>query len=417
MHVCFFTPAFPPFIGGGERYARSLALALAERGVKITVVTSQALGEEQLWLGTGNGMVIESDGPLTVIRCAVRPMPGGWRGLLAWRKAMVLLSLLPGSQARLLGALARRFPALVGLEQALRDLPQAPSLVHGFNLSWEYPALVAGDFARRRDLPFALTPFMHFGGGPGQMRMARNTTMDHQQRLLRQAQAVLVLTDEERRGLAQWGIDTQRVAPVGGGVDEPPAIGDALSAVADLKLQRPYALFVGRVNRDKGAIDAATATLQLIEQGHPLTLALAGRAADDFERFYARLSGPARERVRLLGRVDETTKHALMQEATMLVLPSQVESFGIVILEAWQHETPVVASRAGGVPGVVDDGVNGLLAPYGDVEALSQAMRRLLCDEHLRRELGRKGRQKVRRDYTWDAVAQRVMAVYREVTA
>lgn len=419
MHILFFTPAFPPFNGGGERYARSLALALAACGQQVTVITSHARREQQLWLGTPEtAIAIQSDGPLTVIRCPLRAFPGGWRALLGWRKAMVLLSMLPGNQSPLLEPMARRIPLLAQLKDALNHIPSPPDIVHGFNLSWEHALLVARDEARRRNLPFIITPFAHFGAGRN-ARVARNATMDHQRRLLQQAHAVLALTVVERQGFARWNIRPQRLVVAGGGVDDPPPLSPSAGAGAAARfgLPSPFALFIGRANYDKGAIHAVQATLRLAAHGAPLTLALAGRVAADFDHFIAGLTAQDLAHVRLLGPITESDKHALLQQASMLVLPSQAESFGIVLLEAWQHATPVIAARAGGIPAVVDHEKNGLLVSFGDVPALADAMQRLLDDSALRQTLGHNGQSKVRRDYTWPAVASRVLAVYQEVTA
>lgn len=415
MHVLYFTPAFPPFIGGGERYARSLALALAARGLQITVVTSHAQREPHLWQGSDSHVVErQKDGPLTVVRCPLRPFPGGWRGLLLWRKTMVLISLLPGDANALLSSMARRVPPMAGIGAALDGLPSTPELVHGFNLSWEHALLAGYEYAQRQGLPFVVTPFTHFGAGD-RARVARNTTMDHQRQMLDEAHAVLALTTVERDNFAQWNIHPRRVAVVGGGVDDH-APGDNTSAiVANLGLQVPFALFVGRANQDKGAVHAAQAILQLAQDGSPLTLVLAGQITEAFRHFHRQLTPVEQQRVRTLGPVDEVTKHALLREASMLLLPSQVESFGIVMLEAWQQATPVVAARAGAIPAIVDDGHNGLLVPFGDVPALAAAMQRLMTDAALRRDLGRRGQEKVRREYSWDRVADRVLAVYREL--
>lgn len=417
MHVLYFTPAFPPFIGGGERYARSLALALAARGLKITVITSHAQREPQFWLGTDNQTIeLQQDGPLTLVRCPVRPFPGGWRGLLFWRKAMVLFSSLPGDRGALLNSMARRVPPIAGIEEALARVLSTPTLVHGFNLSWEHALLAGYEYAQCYGLPFVVTPFTHFGAAD-RARVARNATMDHQRQILNEAHAVLALTRLERDNFTGWNVHPRRVTVVGGGVDPLPPVDDAAATVAGLGLRGPFALFVGRANYDKGAVQAAKATLQLAQDGLRLTLVLAGQITEEFRRFRRQLTSAEQARVHALGPVDEMTKHALLHEASMLLLPSQVESFGIVILEAWQHATPVVAARAGAIPAVVDDGQNGLLVPFGDVPALAAAMRRLMTDETLRRDLGRHGQEKVRREYSWDRVADRVLAVYREVAA
>lgn len=414
-HVLFLTPSFPPFIGGGERYAGSLARALAARGHVLTVVTSQARREQEFWQGTEKRAVIrEAAGPLTVFRCPIRPFPGGRGGLLAWRKAMVLLSALPGDGGRLLRGMARLIPPLEGLEEVLAQLPRQPDLVHGFNISWEWPLLAGWQHARRRQLPYVVTPFTHLGES-GRARMARNSTMDHQRRVLEDADAVLALTSVEAQGFAGWNIHPRRVVVAGGGVESPPPVPDADEILQRHRLAPPFALFVGRVNYDKGAIHAVQAAVHLAQRGRPLTLALVGRVSKEFERFWRRLAPEQRRPVRLLGVVDEAQKHALLQEAAVLLLPSRTDSFGIVLLEAWQHGTPVIGARAGGIPGVIDEGQNGLLVPFGDVEALAEALEALLTDEARRRIMGQRGRRKVETDYDWATVCDRVLSVYEEI--
>lgn len=88
------------------------------------------------------------------------------------------------------------------------------------------------------------------------------------------------------------------------------------------------------------------------------------------------------------------------------VLPSFTEGLPVILLEAFAAGTPVVATAVGGTPEVVDDGINGFLAPSGDVRALTEGIRRLLCDETLRRQMAARGQGKVRDHFTFPALAQ-----------
>ena len=82
-------------------------------------------------------------------------------------------------------------------------------------------------------------------------------------------------------------------------------------------------------------------------------------------------------------------------------------------LEAMQAGLPIVASETGGVPEVIEDGVNGMLVPPGDPEALARAIDRLLADRNLARRLS----AGTGKDYDWEVLAERVLRVYRGVTA
>ena len=413
LHILFAIPAYPPFPGGGERYAAALATHLAARGHRITVVTSTAQQEPDMWLG--RGIQESSDQPYLnpqIIRCPVLPMPGGRRGLLAWRKGMVLLSLLPGSRTGMLMRMARRIPAIAGMDETLSSLDTQIDLVHGFNISWEYAIIAGWQFASSRGLPYLITPFAHLGSD-GNEKVALNSTMDHQRWLMADADALLTLTSIEAEGLRQRGAAPASVSVIGAGLDPFPPPADGQNVRARFDLDQPFALFIGRASYDKGAIHAAQAVLMLNKQGIAIDLVLVGAISEDFKHFFARLTVEERRSIRPVGIVDETTKHALLDESALLMLPSRTDSFGIVILEAWAHGKPVIAARAGGISGVVDDGINGCLVRFGDVQALAETARLLLVDQSLSQRMGEDGREKVRIKYNWGHLTDQVLDTYQ----
>ena len=105
--------------------------------------------------------------------------------------------------------------------------------------------------------------------------------------------------------------------------------------------------------------------------------------------------------------------------ADVLVLPSTTrgEAFGVVLLEAMAGAAPVIASDLPGVRSVVTRTGGGLLTPPGDAKALAAALRLLLTDERLRRDMGQRGRAGVARLYAWPKVIDELEALYRRALA
>jgi glycosyltransferase involved in cell wall biosynthesis len=105
----------------------------------------------------------------------------------------------------------------------------------------------------------------------------------------------------------------------------------------------------------------------------------------------------------------------LMQRMTLLALPSHIEAFPMVVLEAMALGVPVVATKVAGVPEIITDGETGVLVPPGDVGALSQAMDRVLSDSDLARSLGERGRESVTSKFTREKMLGEMRAIYSEL--
>jgi glycosyltransferase involved in cell wall biosynthesis len=121
-------------------------------------------------------------------------------------------------------------------------------------------------------------------------------------------------------------------------------------------------------------------------------------------------------RVTLTGYVSDEALPWLYRLCDIFVLPSvSAESFGITLIEAMAAGKPVVASRIGGVPEIVDDGVNGLLFEPWDSQGLSEAVNAILGDKGLADDLGRRAHLSAEENYSWPRVARRIEEVYEEV--
>ncbi len=118
--------------------------------------------------------------------------------------------------------------------------------------------------------------------------------------------------------------------------------------------------------------------------------------------------------VRFLGRIDSVAR--LLQATDLFLLPSQTESFGLAALEAMACGAPVVASRAGGLPEVIQDGVTGILEPPGSVEAMGRRAIELLRDP-VRYSAMRDAVIARARDFSADRIVPQYEALYEEVLA
>ncbi|HWC38301.1 MAG TPA: glycosyltransferase family 4 protein [Acidimicrobiales bacterium] len=202
------------------------------------------------------------------------------------------------------------------------------------------------------------------------------------------------------------GVDVERFAP------QPDA-------------DRRGVLFVGRLTPHKG-VDRL---IQALPEGTPLVIV--GSGGHDRllpERDYVGLLHRLAEgrAVRFAGAVSDTELAVLYRQAAVLALPSveitcygrrmaTTELLGLSLLEAMASGTPVVASRLGGIPEVVEDGRSGYLVDPADPEDLRQRLAELIGNPRLARHMGDHAHDLVHERYTWEACARRCLDAYREL--
>lgn len=172
-----------------------------------------------------------------------------------------------------------------------------------------------------------------------------------------------------------------------------------------------YFLYFGRLSHEKG-VDLLIRAVKGIGAGRLLIVGT-GPVEGELEEL---ASGSAGIRIEFTGYRTGPELEKLLAGAKFVVLPSRwYENLPFSIMEAMAAAKPVVAARIGGIPEMVEDGVNGLLFPPGDVDSLGGCLRRLLEDDSMRREMGRRGREKAERIYNRDLHYRKVMEVYGEV--
>lgn len=177
----------------------------------------------------------------------------------------------------------------------------------------------------------------------------------------------------------------------------------------DIPEGAPLMLAAGRLHRNK-AFDVLLTAMKQVD-GVYLLLAGDGSDAKALEGLAHKLG--VADRVRFLGWCTDIPD--LMATADMLVCPSRIEPLGNVVIEAWARNLPVVATASEGPGWLIEDAVDGLLAPVDDADLLGEAIARLASDPQLAPRLVAAGRQRFETDFTEDAVVAKFLGLFDRV--
>jgi glycogen(starch) synthase len=381
--IALLPSSYPPSFGGVEELTRHLALSLVDAGDRVEV-----------WTGQPDDSLSETVEVRDEILVRRLPMP-----LPATNWSAVRRSATTGVRTLL----------------SLRDAAAAfrPDVLHVqcFGPNGAY----ASALSRWTGLPLVLTLQGETLMDDADIFETSRSLRASLRHALRAAAAVtacstFTLDDAERR----FGLPAGRGQVIPNGVDlagDTPVEPDRPAAHPD----RPYILALGRVVAKKGfdLLLEAFAAMAAERRTVGLVIAGTGPELDDLRHRAAELG--VSDLVHFAGRLDRQGVAGAMAGAELFVMPSRLEPFGIVILEAWRAGTAVVATTRGGPPELVRDGEDGMLADPFDRDALTGTLERLLGDDRLRRSVADAGRARVG-SFAWPVIAERYREVYSWVS-
>ncbi|GEM_PF-1043186 len=177
----------------------------------------------------------------------------------------------------------------------------------------------------------------------------------------------------------------------------------------------PYVLSLGRLQSPYKGVDLLLFALKsVLDRGLNINLVIAGEGVDRLNYHkLAQLLGLDKN-VHFFGKASREQAVNLFKNCEFFAMPSRIEPFGIVNLEAMAAGKAVLATKTGGIPEVVDEGVNGLLVEPCNDEALAIGMEKLLRDKQLRDRLGENGRKKIEEQgFSWDIIADKYLRMYQ----
>jgi glycosyltransferase involved in cell wall biosynthesis len=240
-----------------------------------------------------------------------------------------------------------------------------------------------------------------------------------QRQVCRLADCVLVNADAVRGWLLGQGYDPAKIAVIRNGVD----LGQFACPPEAARVRRslgvpsgaPLVAVASRLNRLKG-IEHFLEAAAIVGRRFPAVRFVVIGDTSPAERSYFYLLAGLAERLGIRDRVVFTGLRRdvpdLLACAAVSVMPSLNEALPNVLLESMAAGAPVVSTRVGGTPEVVEDGVTGLLVPPGNAGALARAIDRLLSDPDLAARLGQSGREFVRRRFSMDAMVRTTERLY-----
>jgi glycosyltransferase involved in cell wall biosynthesis len=359
-----FRSPWDPLAGGGQAATHDLAQALVTRGHAVTAVFG------------GDPLPVDSPYAVAWAKPATRPV------VVALR-------------------IARRVRALA------RDI--APDVIHasGFEAAFLPRCRVRAMTTHHPDLPLWAPP--SWTRPWSRLRYVRWHQVAWLEREgLRKADVAFFVSASAQGRAAARGYRTSRPRVVPNGVD-----GALFSPARDgRRVEEPTVVFAGRMDDQKG-VDVLLRAVSLLSPRPRLRLVGGGWKDAEYRRLAAELG--LGERVEFLGQVPRADLPVLLRSASVVAVPSRYENLPLSVLEGMACGVPVVVSRVGGVPEMIDDGVEGTLVPAEVPEALAAALDRLLRDHALAAKMGAAGRRRVLAEFTWESVAARTEACYQEL--
>lgn len=373
MNIAHVTSRYFPWYGGAELFVREIIKRTKEYNHRVITTTARTVEETFAPNNLPPSLEMVEGIPVERHTC-VRPA-GLWRLAKSIDDGFGLYLYGPNSPGQIRSLLESDF-----------DLMHCCPFVGTHNLY----GFLASQFRRKK---IVFTPCIHTAD---KYHFERKYLFD----MLKRATRVNALTYHEKNFLTQHGVPPERIFVTGVGID-PEEFKDVKSSVAG---ENFTISFVGRLDRRKGIYDLLNSATELDR----VRVLVVGEVVEGFLDYYRALPPKRKRKIRLwLDTPDHKTPRrevlSIIKSSDVLCLPSTIESFGAVYLEAMMLGKPVIARNTPVAREVIGDA--GLYVE--DEGSLRRLLKRLSSERSIGQTLGEVGRQRAQSMYTWDIVTQR----------
>lgn len=239
-------------------------------------------------------------------------------------------------------------------------------------------------------------------------------------RLLLMNNRVIVLSEHMQVILLRIGVPTDRIRIIENAVFIPDkTIWDHASDEGKPPhpdTERITVIFLNRIDIGKGIMEFVDVARDTCQKDPRVQFLIYGPESPASGMVRDRIAAAdMSERIKLVGPVIDRQKEEAYLSADIYVLPSYVEGMPIALLEAMSYGLPCIVSAVGGIPSVIDDGINGLLIEPRNIESLNKAMAMLIDDPSLRRKLGMQAQHTIQTRFSWDHSAKVIVQMYNEL--
>ncbi len=400
MNICHIVPIYlPGILPGCSKYIQDVSEHLSKRGHDVVVLTSNAI--------TGRGWVdplfgeYSSKNEEMINGVRVKRLKTQWpvtSTMYILRK--IAGPLLPHSIRNIVSLLSVG-PYLSNLKKEFRM--EGYEIIHvtafPFALIW-----LVWKTCEALKKPFICTPLIHFED-PNH----KNPLL---WKVLQDASAVIACSNYEREGMMSMGINPSKIhlIPMGINLEEwKNPDGDRFRRKYRLEGKK-IILFAGTKDYNKGAIHLLQAVEKIRQKVKDVILVSIGLPTREWQKKRSLLH---EDDLLDLCYISEEEKREAFDACDLFVMPSRYDSFGIVYLEAWRCGKPVIGARVGAIPEVIEEGKDGLLAEFGEVDQLVSAIISLLNHPDLVKEMGETGRKKVIDRFNWQKNIGKIEEVFK----